>query len=404
MEERLLLWVYLISAVYALVVLYRRRVSPGRRYLAVLLLVGLTGGAGLVWPEAQTPAVWTASGAFVFFLVLPGLFARLARRSAARGRFDRARRYSRVAMAILPVPGLVSEAGLYRTIDEGGGGFHPAAASVQARLVGHRTKSSRVGVSLAIAVLLVHAVVSAVGDSKSVFTLVQLGANSRPLVLDGDYARLLAAQFLHIGWLHLVLNAGALWLLGNWVEPRLGIARTFLVFLVAGTAGNLIGVLAYLGDGIISAGSSGGAMGLLGAALSLHLAKDPADRPPRSSSSLLLVIGATFAIGLLEPGIDNGAHLGGLVTGFLLGLLFVRGPKLPAAATGTAAALGLLAVLASGILVGVRAPRWSDTVTGGSRAARRHWGGSPSRSSRTSTTRARSRSAAPAATRPTTAG
>ena len=69
MEERLLLWVYLISAVYALVVLYRRRVSPGRRYLAVLLLVGLAGGAGLVWPEAQTPAVWAASGAFVFFLL-----------------------------------------------------------------------------------------------------------------------------------------------------------------------------------------------------------------------------------------------------------------------------------------------------------------------------------------------
>lgn len=179
----------------------------------------------------------------------------------------------------------------------------------------------------------VYALEVALGGSTDVGVLIRLGANVPALVLDGQPWRLFTSIFLHIGIVHILLNGWALYQLGGLVETFVGPSRMLAVALGSGLVGSAASTAwhVWTQNPGISAGASGAVFGLLGALVGLLLSRRNDLRAEGRSllSSLLLWAGLNVYLGLSTPGIDNAAHFGGAVTGFLVGyfVLLRRRPQ-----------------------------------------------------------------------------
>jgi len=165
----------------------------------------------------------------------------------------------------------------------------------------------------------------AMGGATNQAVLYALGANVWPI--HGEYWRLVASMFLHIGALHLLVNAWALYQLGGLFELWLGHWRTALVFFATGIAGSVASLVFTLrpsaGAGL-SAGASGAIFGILGALIAfLFRRREHLTSQAKGLLSQLLfwaVLNVFF--GFTVPGIDNAAHLGGCAAGLVLGAVF----------------------------------------------------------------------------------
>ncbi len=154
---------------------------------------------------------------------------------------------------------------------------------------------------------------------------VALGSNYGPFTLEGQWWRLLTAQFLHFGLIHIAFNAMALWQLGPLAERLLGRWHFLLLFLTAGIGGGF-GTLVWHPQ-VNSAGASGAIFGLIGGLLAFVSRRDlgvPLALVNNLRRSFLSFGGFSLAAGFLLPGVDNAAHVGGLATGFVLGLVLAR--------------------------------------------------------------------------------
>lgn len=154
-----------------------------------------------------------------------------------------------------------------------------------------------------------------IGDgSESVSTLKMFGANSRVLVQAGQIWRLATSIFLHIGIIHLIVNMYALYIIGRQLEGFLGKIKYLIVFLGSGIIGSLLSIVIHES---VSAGASGAIFGLLGSLLyfgyhyRLYLGSV-------LKTQVIPVIIINLAVGFMLPGIDNFAHIGGLVGGYLI--------------------------------------------------------------------------------------
>ena len=149
--------------------------------------------------------------------------------------------------------------------------------------------------------------------SNDTLTLIQFGANYGPLVKSGQVFRLLTSAFLHIGVIHLLVNMYSLYVIGSQVENYIGKWKFLLIYFVSAISGNLLSVVFNTG---ISAGASGAIFGLLGALLyfGLHYRLFLGNV---LVTQIIPVIILNLFIGFTIPGIDNSAHIGGLVGGYL---------------------------------------------------------------------------------------
>lgn len=152
--------------------------------------------------------------------------------------------------------------------------------------------------------------------------LLSWGANCRPFVHNGQWWRLLTSVFLHTGLMHILLNMFSLAMVGIFLEPVLGTKRFAIFYLVCGV---LAGVASLAWHIKISAGASGAIFGMYGMLIGLSLMKvfSPGFGKRLLIGSLIF-IGYNLIMGL-AGGIDNAAHTGGLVSGFLIGVI-VAGP------------------------------------------------------------------------------
>jgi membrane associated rhomboid family serine protease len=178
-------------------------------------------------------------------------------------------------------------------------------------------------------------------------TLVRLGANYGPMTLEGQAWRLATALFLHGGALHLLLNMLALWQVGALVEQAFGRWRFLLIFFGAGLVASVASV--WWRPAINSVGASGAIFGLIAALLvDLPMQRQYLPRVVfrRLRASLLSFPAFSLAAGFLLPGIDNAAHLGGLLAGGLLG--FALSPAASGQAFGRSTRLGA-GVLVAGL-------------------------------------------------------
>lgn len=151
--------------------------------------------------------------------------------------------------------------------------------------------------------------------SEDNYTLLLFGANLDVLTKGGDYYRLVTSMFLHIGIWHLFVNMYSLYVLGKEVENTLGRRKYLVIYLLSGIAGSILSLA--FNHNIICAGASGAIFGIMGAILYFGYYYR-AYLGSTIINSILPVIILNLIIGFLDTGIDNAAHIGGLVGGILL--------------------------------------------------------------------------------------
>jgi len=159
--------------------------------------------------------------------------------------------------------------------------------------------------------------------------MVTMGAIVPGLVQRGELWRLIASMFLHGGWLHWLANSWALYQLGTLYEVLFGSKRFTLVYFATGICAGIASSLYNHGPAV---GASGAVFGIMGAFI-FSIRRSPLYRHQPWSRGLIgqLVfwIAVNIAIGYSLPFIDNVAHIGGLVSGLLLGLIPHRIPPPP---------------------------------------------------------------------------
>ncbi|MEO8908535.1 MAG: rhomboid family intramembrane serine protease [Microbacteriaceae bacterium] len=129
--------------------------------------------------------------------------------------------------------------------------------------------------------------------------------------------RMFTSIFAHASIIHIALNMYTLWIFGMILEPMLGRIRYLVLFLLSGLAGSL-GVFLIADPRIPVIGASGAIFGMLAAFLIIQR------RLGGNATQLLILVGINLVIGFVIPGIAWQAHLGGLVGGALVGLIYVE--------------------------------------------------------------------------------
>ncbi|HEY8388283.1 MAG TPA: rhomboid family intramembrane serine protease, partial [Parasegetibacter sp.] len=156
-------------------------------------------------------------------------------------------------------------------------------------------------------------------------SLIQWGANFKPATLAGEWWRIVTSCFVHIGIIHLLMNMYALTYIGLLLEPYLGRVQFFLAYILTGVAASTTSL--WWNDFVISAGASGAIFGLYGIFLAMLISKLI---PGAERRALLTSIGVFVAFNLINGirgGIDNAAHIGGVVSGFIAGFLLIPALK-----------------------------------------------------------------------------
>ncbi len=154
---------------------------------------------------------------------------------------------------------------------------------------------------------------------------VRWGSNLTPVTVDGEWWRLGTSMFLHFGIVHLLVNMWVLYVNGRLVERMFGSVRYLILYLFAGLLGSLVSTAWHPATN--SAGASGAIFGVIGGMMAFFVSKK--SRVPREvlqaqGRSIAVFAVYNIAFGLAYPGIDNAAHLGGAVGGFLAGLVLAR--------------------------------------------------------------------------------
>ena len=158
--------------------------------------------------------------------------------------------------------------------------------------------------------------------------LLAWGANFKPYTINGQWWRLLTSTFLHGGMMHIAANMIGLLFIGILLEPRLGRLRLVLIYLTTGILASATSLWWY--DATVSVGASGAIFGLYGVFLAFLLTKVyPKDFTKSLLWSILIFIGYNLLMGF-TGGIDNAAHIGGLVSGFIIGLILSQKLKIEA--------------------------------------------------------------------------
>jgi membrane associated rhomboid family serine protease len=149
--------------------------------------------------------------------------------------------------------------------------------------------------------------------------LLAWGADYKPSVAGGQWWRLITSIFLHGGLIHVFANTFGLVFAGLFLEPKLGRVKFAGVYLAVGVLASLTSL--WWHNATVSVGASGAIFGLYGTLLALILTKVyPRDFGKAFLPSILIFIGYNLLMGL-RGSVDNAAHLGGLVSGFVIGLL-----------------------------------------------------------------------------------
>ena len=140
-----------------------------------------------------------------------------------------------------------------------------------------------------------------------------------PLLAMSEPWRMLSAGFVHdwTGPIHILFNSYAIWIFGRQLEPMLGPLR-FLILYLTSIVGGSVAVL-WLSDPVVPVvGASGALFGLMAAFFVIIRATGG------NASQLFGLIAINFALGFFVSGISWEGHLGGMVAGFLIALVYAK--------------------------------------------------------------------------------
>ena len=183
-------------------------------------------------------------------------------------------------------------------------------------------KKEPVTVFLILVNAMVFLAVEFTGGSEDTLHMLQCGAAYTPSILDGEYFRIFTCMFLHFGAKHLGNNMLVLFVLGGRMERTVGRIRYLLIYLLGGMGGNILCLLLEMrsGDFAVSAGASGAVFAVMGAMIWVVI-RNRGRLQDISTRQMLVMAAFSLYFGFASSGVDNAAHVGGMICGILLAVV-----------------------------------------------------------------------------------
>ena len=327
--------IFLFLAVISPLLVLARAWQPGSIYrgwrIAAFVVLVITGVA---WIFFRSAAGYIAGGAWFAFLFLPAVGLRKVTELAARQHYRSARKLAAVLQILHPTAELREQVQLFRHLeshqnDRAGVASFPIQHEIAEK---DRHRHFRNAPAVFILILLNAAAFIfeiSFGNWTDPEVLHQLGAlEPYAVVVQGQYWRLFTALFLHAGFVHLLFNLFALYVLGPPLERSIGALRFAICYLISGLISSA-GVVVLTVIGIVQVaqlvGASGCIMGIVGAWAGFLLRHRHAPHAKQRLGNVLMIVAIQTAFDLSTPQVSMAAHLCGLFSGAVLG--FVLAPR-----------------------------------------------------------------------------
>ena len=322
--------IFLFIAVISPLAVLARAWRPGGTYrgwrVAALIVLAITAVA---WIFFRENAGYIGGGAWVALLFLPAVGLRRVMQLSGQQQYKSAKKLAKTLLFLHPSAELRQQIQLLETLESRrGSGLSPSpqmpgeVATQDRHRRWRRAPAVIVLISLNVVVFLFELLQH---DGNEPQMLHRLGAlEPYAVVVNGEYWRLFTALFLHYDIVHLLFNLFALYVLGPPLERAIGSLRFCACYLISGL-GSSAGVVALTVAGLVHAaqliGASGCVMGIVGAWAGFLLRHRHVLDARRRLSNILLIVVIQIAFDLSTPQVSMSAHLCGLLTGFVVGLV-----------------------------------------------------------------------------------
>ena len=321
--NHIFLFIAAVSPAILLLQVWRGAASPHWRGAAIIVLV-VTGAA---WLVARPQAGFIGGAAWFLLLFLPATALRKSIELAQRGEFQKARRILGAVRLVHPGRGVRDQGRFISAIERAQAEGRAIPGPARSPTTFGRTGA---GLTPVVAILIaLNAIMFAaqivLGGSTNFLTLHRLGALEPDAVLaNGEYWRLVTALFLHYGAAHLLVNLFALHFFGPTLESAIGSLRFAGCYLLSGIGSCIeITMMCRLGwleiDQLV--GASAAVMGIVGAWAGSLVRDRHLPHNKRTLRSIMLVVAVQSIFDILTPRVSMAAHVSGLTTGFVLGLM-----------------------------------------------------------------------------------
>jgi rhomboid protease GluP len=325
--NHIFLFLAVISSLLVLAMAWRRSAPYRDSRIAALAVLAITGVAWLFWRSA---AGYIGGSAWFILLFLPAIGLRQMTELAARRNYKSARKLGTALQILHPTSELRDQVQLLRRLE--------SQVNHSARPVEYKTARASALAELRKApAVLIFILLNAVaflleisaGDWNDPEVLHRIGAIEADSVIAGEYWRLFTALFLHGGFIHLLFNLFALYVLGPPLERSIGTMRFVVCYLISGLASGA-GVVALTVIGLVQPaqliGASGSILGIVGAWAGFLLRHRHAPQAKQRLANVGLIVAIQVAFDLSTPQVSMSAHLCGLIAGFFLGLILAQRP------------------------------------------------------------------------------
>lgn len=160
--------------------------------------------------------------------------------------------------------------------------------------------------------------ITLMGNENMMFSKFANGYNRT--IRNHEYYRLVTSMFFHVGFQHIAYNCFSLYLFGAKAEEYYGKISFIIIYFVSGIFGSLASVFFTRSS---SVGASGGLYGIIGSILVLTMIKKKSIRG-LSHLTILILIFTGLALGFIDMGVDNYAHMGGLIAGIISSFILIK--------------------------------------------------------------------------------
>jgi len=327
--------IFLFLAVISPLLVLARAWWPGSIYrgwrIAALVVLVITGVA---WIFFRSAAGYIAGCAWFAFLFLPAIGLRKATELAARQHYRSARKLAAVLQILHPSAELREQVQLFRHLESHQNDRAGVASFPIQHEIAEKDRHRHFHNAPAVFILILLNATAFIfeisfGNWTDPEVLHQLGAlEPYAVVVQGQYWRLFTALFLHAGFVHLLFNLFALYVLGPPLERSIGAVRFAICYLISGliSSGGVV-VLTVIGIVQVAqlVGASGCIMGIVGAWAGFLLRHRRAPHAKQRLGNVLMIVVIQTAFDLSTPQVSMAAHLCGLFSGAVLG--FVLAPR-----------------------------------------------------------------------------
>jgi membrane associated rhomboid family serine protease len=329
--------IFLFLAVISPLLVLARAWRPGSFYrgwrIAAFVVLVISGVA---WIFFRSAAGYIAGGAWFAFLFLPAIGLRKVTELAATQHYRSARKLAAVLQILHPSAELREQVQLFRYLeshqnDRAGVASFPIQHEIAEK---DRHRHFRNAPAVFVFILLNAAAFLfeiSFGNWTDPEVLHQLGAlEPYAVVMQGQYWRLFTALFLHAGFVHLLFNLFALYVLGPPLERSIGALRFAICYLISGLISSA-GVVVLTVIGIVQVaqlvGASGCIMGIVGAWAGFLLRHRHTPHAKQRLGNVLMIVAIQTAFDLSTPQVSMAAHLCGLFSGAVLGFVLTPRPS-----------------------------------------------------------------------------